>query len=58
MKRISKAKIGDTDVKVSQFGFGGVFISDPDEITTDGQSAAVRPGILPQAGRWLLGQTP
>ena len=40
MKRISKAKIGDTDVEVSQFGFGGVFIGDPDEITTDEQAQA------------------
>ncbi|MFP6748136.1 MAG: aldo/keto reductase [Alphaproteobacteria bacterium] len=33
-----KNKIGATDVAVTQFGFGGVFIGDPDEITTDRQA--------------------
>ncbi|MBT5191941.1 MAG: aldo/keto reductase [Rhodospirillaceae bacterium] len=40
MKSISKINIGRTNVSVSRFGFGGVFIGDPDEITTDDQAQA------------------
>ncbi|MDP6254458.1 MAG: aldo/keto reductase [Alphaproteobacteria bacterium] len=48
-----RTMIGATDVAVTQFGFGGVFIGDPDEITTDEQAQATLAAVYDGGVRYF-----